>query len=141
MDFTGILTPGLKGELSELVDDTNTAASWGSGGLPVYSTPCVIALIEGACFYAAGALLPPGWSTVGTEVNISHLAPSPRGRTVRAFGELIESDGRRLVFKVEAYDEIDGKQNQLIARGTHGRFIVNDEKFMAKAENARAPTG
>jgi predicted thioesterase len=139
MDFTEILTPGLKGELSGVVDDTNTASSWGSGGLPVYSTPCLVALLEGACFYAAEALLPPGWSTVGTEVNISHLAPTPRGRTVRAFGELIENDGRRLVFKIEVYDEIDGKRNQLIARGTHGRFIINTEKFMARAENSKEP--
>jgi predicted thioesterase len=135
MDFTEILKPGLKGELSQIVDDTNTASFWGSGGLPVYSTPCLVALLEGACFFTVGALLPEGWSTVGTEVAISHLAPSPRGRTIRAFGELLEVDGRRLVFKVEAYDEIDGKRNQLIAQGTHGRFIVNNERFMAKAEN------
>jgi predicted thioesterase len=137
MDFTETLKLGLRGELSALVDDTNTAASWGSGGLPVYSTPCLVALLEGACFLAAKELLPPGWSTVGTEVNISHLAPSPRGRTARAFGELLENDGRRLVFKIEVYDEIDGKRNQLIARGTHGRFIVNDEKFMVKAEDRK----
>ncbi|MDR1429030.1 MAG: thioesterase family protein [Spirochaetaceae bacterium] len=135
MDFTEILKLGLRGELSSVVDDSNTAASWGSGGLPIYSTPCVVALLEGACFCAAKDLLPEGWSTVGTEVNISHRAPSPRGRTVRAFGELIENNGRHLVFKVEVYDEIDGKRNQLIADGTHGRFIINNRKFLDKAEN------
>lgn len=137
MDFTEILKPGLRGESSTVVDDTNTAASWGSGGLPVYSTPCVVALLENACFRATKVLLPEGWSTVGTEVNISHLAPSPRGRTVRAFGELLENNGRRLVFKVQVYDEIDGKQNQLIAEGTHGRFIINNKKFLDKAEGKR----
>ncbi|MDR1177357.1 MAG: thioesterase family protein [Spirochaetaceae bacterium] len=137
MDFTEILKPGLRGESSTVVDDTNTAASWGSGGLPVYATPCVVALLENACFRATKALLPEGWSTVGTEVNIRHLAPSPRGRTVRALGELFENDGRRLVFKVQVYDEIDGKQNQLIAEGTHGRFIINNKKFLDKAEGKR----
>jgi predicted thioesterase len=139
MDFTEILKPGIRGESSAVVDDANTASFWGSGELPVYSTPCLVALLEGACLYAVSKLLPEGWSTVGTEVNISHLAPSPRGRTVRAFGELLEVDRRRLVFKVEVYDEIDGKRNQLIARGTHGRFIINREKFLAKAESPPAP--
>jgi predicted thioesterase len=137
MDFTEILKPGLKGEMAEIVDDANTAESWGSGGLRIYSTPCMVALFEGACVRASKPLLPQGWSTVGTELNVKHLAPTPPGHTVRAFCELLENNGRRLVFKVDVYDEIDGSQNQLIGSGTHVRFIVNNEKFLAKAGQKR----
>jgi predicted thioesterase len=128
MDFSEILTPGLKGERSETVTDKNTAAAWGSGGLPVYATPAMAALMEGAALSASDPLLPEGWSTVGTELAIKHLSASPPGMKIRAEAELLSLDGRTLVFRVEAFDEA-GK----IGEGTHGRFIVEEERFLKKA--------
>jgi predicted thioesterase len=132
MDFTNLLTPGMKGELHETVTSDNTAESWGSGGLPVYATPSMIALMEGASVVAADSSLPAGFSTVGTEVNVKHLAATPPGLTVRAAGELLEINGRRLLFRVEAWDDA-GK----IGEGTHERFIVENEKFLKKTQGKK----
>jgi predicted thioesterase len=123
-----ILKAGLKCEQRETVTGENTAQAWGSGGLPVYATPAMAALMEKAAAAAVAPGLPEGFSTVGTELNIKHLAATPPGTTVRAMGELIETKGRRLLFKVEAFDEA-GK----IGEGTHSRFIVENEPFIQKA--------
>jgi predicted thioesterase len=128
MDFSEILKPGLKGEKSETVTDKNTAAAWGSGGLPVYATPAMTALMEGAALSASDPLLPEGWSTVGTELAVKHLSASPPGMTIRAEAELLSLDGRALIFRVEAFDNA-GK----IGEGTHGRFIVENGRFLKKA--------
>ena len=136
MDFSTLLQPGLKAEKIEAVNEKNTAQAWGSGGLPVYATPAMVALMEGAALAAVQPLLPPGWSSVGTALDIKHISPTPQGLNVRAAAELLETDGRRLVFKVEAFDEA-GR----IGEGTHSRFIIEDEKFMTKAEGrAEAPS-
>jgi predicted thioesterase len=131
-DFKTLLIPGMKGEKTETVTADNTASSWGSGGLDVYATPAMIALMEEACVAAADKALPVGFSTVGTELNIRHLSATPPGMTVRAVGELFEIDGRRLIFKVEAFDGA-GR----IGEGTHGRFIIENEKFLKKTEEKR----
>jgi predicted thioesterase len=127
MDFP-LLKPGYHAEFSETVDETNTAVAWGSGGLEVYATPAMIALMEHAAAAAVQNLLPAGCSTVGTEINVKHLAASVRGRNVSAEADLVLVDGRRLEFHVAAYDE-GGK----IGEGSHSRFIVENEKFLAKA--------
>jgi predicted thioesterase len=132
MDFETILKPGLRGRKETLVSEQNTAKSYGSGGLEVYSTPDMIGLMEGACVEAADKLLPPGFSTVGTELNVRHLSASPLGLKVWAEVELLEIDGKALRFRVEAFDTA-GK----IGEGTHGRFIVENEKFLKKAEAKR----
>jgi predicted thioesterase len=128
MEFEALLKPGLAGEKTEAVTDGNTAASWGSGGLPVYATPAMIALMEGAAVNAVDKLLPSGWSTVGTEVTVRHLSATPAGLEVRAAAELLEIDGRRLRFRVEAFDDA-GK----IGEGRHDRFIIENEGFLKKA--------
>jgi predicted thioesterase len=130
MDFESLLQPGIRGEKQDTVTDKNTARSYGSGGLAVYGTPSMVALMEGACVEAADKLLPPGFSTVGTELNIKHIAATPLGMTVRAAGELTHIDGRALIFRVEAFD---GKGK--IGEGVHGRFIIENEKFLKKAES------
>jgi predicted thioesterase len=132
MDFTDIVKPGLRGEKTETVSGRNTASAWGSGGLEVYATPSMAALMEGAAAAAVDHLLPEGWSTVGTELSIRHNAASPPGMTVRARGELLEIDRRRLVFRVEAWDEKGS-----IGSGTHERFIIHNEQFLKKAEERR----
>jgi predicted thioesterase len=127
MDFNTILPIGLKAEKIETVSNDNTAESWGSGGLPVYATPAMIALMEGAAAAAVQDKLPVGWSTVGTELNVKHLSASPVGAEIRAAGVLLEVDGRRLRFKVEAYDNAG-----IIGEGFHERFIVENARFLQK---------
>jgi predicted thioesterase len=132
MDFDTLFKPGLRGTKEESVTAENTACAWGSGGLEVYATPAMAALLEGACLNAVDPLLPPGYSTVGTELNVKHIAATPLGMRVRAEGELLEIDGRRLLFMVEVYDEA-GK----IGEGTHSRFIIENEKFLKKATDKK----
>jgi predicted thioesterase len=136
MDFGSFLKIGMAGERQDTVTDKNTARAYGSGGLAVYATPSMAALMEGACVAAVDPSLPGGFSTVGTELDIRHIAATPRGMQVRARGELLEIDGRALRFRVEAFDEA-GK----IGEGTHGRFIIEDEKFLRKAEDKKAAPG
>ena len=133
MDFSDILKPGLKDEKTDTVTEANIASFWGSGGLDVYATPAMIVLMEKAALFAVESFLPPGWSTVGTELNIKHISPTPPGMKVKARAELLSIDGRALLFKVEAFDET-GK----IGEGTHSRFIVETEKFLAKT-NSKLP--
>ncbi|NPV26938.1 MAG: thioesterase [Firmicutes bacterium] len=89
----------------------------------------MIGLMEGASIAAVDHLLPPGYSTVGISLNVQHTAATPVGLNVIARSELIEVDGRRLVFKVEAFDD-----REQVGRGTHERFIIQMDKFLKKAE-------
>lgn len=119
------LSPGLTGEAETVVVHENTAAAVGAGGVEVFGTPMMIALMENAAWKAVAEQLDPGYVTVGTVVNIRHLAATPLGQKVRASAELTEVDGRRLVFHVTAYDE-----KQKIGEGQHERFIVHLERFL-----------
>jgi fluoroacetyl-CoA thioesterase len=121
------LKVGMKGEASTLVVHENTAASVGAGGVEVFGTPMMIALMENACWGAVSRELDEGYVTVGTHVNVSHLAATPLGQQVRAIAELMEIDGRRLVFNVEAYDE-----KRKIGEGQHERVVVNLERFLKR---------
>ncbi len=121
------LKPGMTGEATTVVVPENTAARVGAGGVEVFATPMMIALMEQAAWQSVANDLDPGYVTVGTLVNVRHLAATPLGQRVRAMAELSEIEGRRLVFKVEAYDE-----KQKIGEGQHERFIVNLERFMKK---------
>ena len=120
---------GIKGLAELLTTHEHSASSAGSGALEVFSTPSMIALMEKAALDSVQPYLEEGHSTVGTRVEVSHLAASPIGMTVRAESELIEIDRKRLVFKVEAY-----AGDKLIGEGLHTRFIINAAKFMAKTE-------
>jgi predicted thioesterase len=128
MQFDNI-NPGIGAEKTVTVDNENTAESWGSGGLPVFATPSMIALMEFTALSVVEPFLPEGCSTVGTEINVRHLAASPVGMKITCKAELVEADRRRLVFRVEAFDEA-GK----IGEGTHGRFIIENERFMKKIQ-------
>ena len=121
------LEPGLTGESTTTVVHENTAAYVGAGGVEVFATPMMIALMEQAAWQSVANNLDPGYVTVGTSVNVRHLAATPIGQRVRAIAELMQIDGRRLVFNVEAYDE-----NQKIGEGQHERFIVNLDRFLKK---------
>ena len=121
------LNIGLTGEATTLVVYENTAAAVGAGGVEVFGTPMMIALMENAAWRAVAEHLDEGYVTVGTLVNVKHLAATPLGQHVRASAELVEIDRRRLVFKIEAYDE-----KQKIGAGYHERFIVQLEHFLQK---------
>ncbi len=123
-----MLQTGIKGEAHTIVSNANTAATHASGALPVFSTPAMIGLMEQAANDCVYAHLEEGQGTVGTKLDIKHLAATPLGMKVRAECELIEIDRRRLVFAVYAYDE-----KEKIGEGTHERFVIDNEKFMAKA--------
>jgi len=120
---------GLKGRAETLVVESNTAAAVGSGLVPVFATPYMIALMENSAVNAVTDHLEPGQGTVGTHLNVSHEAATPIGMKVWAEALLTEVDGKRLVFEVTAYDDAG-----VIGRGSHERFIINTEKFMAKCE-------
>ena len=122
------LAPGLVGELTASVDHSMLARSIGSGGLDVFSTPSLIALMEHAARNAVEHLLPADQLTVGVRVDVRHLAATPLGAPVSARAELIEVAGRRLVFRVEAFDP-----QEIIGEGTHGRAIVDPARLLARA--------
>lgn len=105
----------------------NTALALGSGSLEVFATPAMTALMENAAMNAVAASLPEGSTTVGTKLDIAHTRATAQGETVTAEARLVEVDGRRLVFEVEARDSMG-----TIGRGMHERFVVDREKFMAK---------
>ncbi|MCL5780508.1 MAG: thioesterase family protein [Firmicutes bacterium] len=124
------LKVGLTHETSITVADSNTAIAYGSGGVRVFATPAMIGLMEKAALELADQCLPEGQTTVGTLVNVKHTAATPVGMKVVARAELIEIDGKRLVFKVDAADEAGP-----IGSGTHERFIIHLEKFLQKVES------
>jgi fluoroacetyl-CoA thioesterase len=97
----------------------------------VFATGYMVGLIEWTCIQALNPFLDwPEEQTVGTHINVSHIAATPPGLEVTAKVRLVEVDGRRLVFEVEAHDGID-----LIARGKHERFVINEDKFNRKMKS------
>lgn len=127
-----MLQPGIKGEQSVVVAENITARVMGSGTLNVYATPAMIALIEKTAMLSVQPELEEGWGSVGTALNVQHLASTPVGMTVTAKTQLVEVDRRRLVFEAEVYDEAG-----LVGKGTHERFLVENEKFQAKTDAKR----
>ncbi|MBC7235382.1 MAG: thioesterase family protein [Chloroflexi bacterium] len=119
---------GATGEQELIVTEEHSAVRWGSGGVDVLSTPQMIALMESAAVAAVDPYLEEGWRTVGIHLDVAHLAATPMGSRVTARAELIAIEGRKLTFRVEAFDEA-GK----IGEGTHQRFLVDVERFMNKA--------
>ena len=127
-----MLKCGLKGKQERLVTTELTAASYGSGALEVFATPAMIALLEETAWKSVAPHLDPGCSTVGTKVNVSHLAATPLGMHVWCESELVEIDRRRLVFQIAVYDEAG-----LIGEGTHERFVVENERFLKKVQEQK----
>lgn len=120
---------GMKGRAETVVVPENTAEAVGSGLVPVFATPCMIALMENA---AASAILPclePDEGSVGIRLDVSHDAATPVGMRVWAQAQVTAVEGRRIIFDVTAFDEAGE-----IGRGTHERFVINRPKFLAKAQ-------
>jgi fluoroacetyl-CoA thioesterase len=124
------IEPGLVGEFTTVVKESDTAAAVAGGSLPpVLSTPRVVSLLETTAHSAIEPFLPEGQSSVGVSINIRHTAATPVGMQVRFRMELLEVDGRRLRFKVEAWDEVEQ-----FANGEHERFIIDTGRFTEKLE-------
>lgn len=124
-----MLTTGIKGCLKITVTNEKTAKTLGSGELNVFATPAMIALIEETAWRSVSEQLEDGMGTVGTNLNIAHLAPTPVGMEVTCETTLTQIDRRKLVFDVIVKDE-----KSEIGRGTHERFIVDNVKFQKKAD-------
>ena len=118
------ILPGMTGRAEVTVTRDLTVGAHVEGMPPVYATPMMIMLMEVASGSSVRGHLPPGWVTVGSEVNIRHLAPTPVGRTVVATARVLEVEGRSVLFAVEAHD---GERK--IGEGTHRRGAVNLESF------------
>lgn len=129
-----MLQTGIKGNSCVLVSEENTAKTIESGTMNVFATPAMIALMEKTSWQSIVPYLEPGQGSVGIRMNVSHDAPTPIGMTVYCESELVEIDGRRLVFTVVARDDKD-----VIGKGTHERFLVQEESFFEKATAKIAP--
>lgn len=123
------LAPGLTAEIKHTVTDADTASKWGSGLVPVFSTPALVGLMESAAVAALAGHLPPGQTTVGARIDVRHLAATPVGMQVRAHAELTTVEGRKLVFKLQAWDEVE-----LIGEASHERFVVDEARFMGRIQ-------
>lgn len=118
---------GLKYESQTVVSSGNTALTLGSGDMAVFATPAMVALMENAAMLAVKDSLPEGSTTVGVEMQTSHVKASALGAKVTASATLVEVDGRRLTFDVKAWDE-----KGVIGEGRHVRFVVDRERFLSK---------
>ena len=123
------VTVGSKGRSESVVTEHNTACAVGSGLVPVFATPYMVALMENAAVNAVQAGLNEGEGTVGTHLDVSHDAATPVGMKVWAEAELTAVEGKKLTFTVRAFDEAGP-----IGGGTHERFIITVDRFLAKAE-------
>jgi fluoroacetyl-CoA thioesterase len=121
------LKTGITYTAEQKVEPKDTAAQYGSGLVEVFATPAMIALMENAALKTVLPYLGEEHNTVGFEINVRHLKPTPVGMHVECTATLTEVDGKKLVFKVEAKDE-----EGIIGEGTHIRYIINSKRFMEK---------
>ena len=121
---------GLTGRCESLVTEQNTAAAVGSGTLPVFATPMMVALMEGAAVDALQGHLEDGQGSVGTAMDITHDAATPVGMKVTAEAEVTAIEGRRITFTVSAYDN-----EEQIGAGTHERAIIWTSKFLDRVQS------
>ena len=123
------LKTGIKNKKEMTVTREVCADAWGSGGLAVFATPAMIALMENTAWESVEPCMDEGYSTVGMHLDVSHISASPVGAHITCESELVDVDGRRLVFHVTAFDDAGP-----IGEGTHERFIINVWKFMVRTE-------
>ena len=124
---------GMKGRAETVVTQDNTARAAGSGLVPVFATPWMIALMENAAVGAVQAALAPDEGTVGTRLDVTHDAATPIGMRVWAEAEVTAVEGRKLTFAVSSWDEAG-----MIGGGTHERFIIKPERFLAKTQSKKS---
>ena len=132
-EVPGVLRTGIRGRSEDTVTPEKTASHMGSGGLEVYATPRMTCMMEYTAWASVEPYMEEGKGTVGTRLDVSHVAASPVGASIRYESELTGIDRRRLIFRVEAYDD-----SGLIGEGTHERFIIDNRKFMDKVSEKSA---
>ena len=125
-----MLEIGMKGKAQTIVTENNTAKAFCSGALDVFATPAMLALMEETCWKMIQPELGEGEGSVGTKADMSHDRASAIGHTITCEATLTEIDRRRLVFEVTCFDG-----DNIIGKGTHERFIINNERFMKKTNN------
>lgn len=125
-----MIEPGLQATVAETVTEEMTAQRIGSGDVPVLGTPAVLALVEAAAVAAVADHLEPGGTTVGSSVELEHVAPTEVGVEVAATAVLREVDGRRLRFAFQVGDPAGP-----VARGTHDRVLVDRARFLESARD------
>lgn len=130
MEFN--LKVGMIGEVEKIVTEKDTAAEFGSGEVMVFATPMMIGVMENASLEAVDKHLPKDYATVGTHLDVKHTAATPVGMKVTAKAELIAVNGKKLKFKVEAFDE-----KEKIGEGYHSRYIINVPKFIEGSKNKK----
>lgn len=130
------LHPGMSGSAELLVGEEHTAPRIGSGKVRVLATPVMINLIEAAALAAVEHLLPAGYQSLGTHLDVHHVAATPVGMRVRATAIVETFSGRTVVFRVQAHDE-----KELIGHGTHERVVVNVAKFDQRVQRKLAQEG
>ena len=130
----GALKPGMTGRAELLVGEEHTAPRVGSGKVHVLATPVMINLIEAAALDAVERLLPPGYQSLGTLLQVRHIAATPVGMRVNAKVEVTSVEGRTIFFGVKVFDE-----RELIGDGTHERVVVNVAKFDARVQHKLDP--
>lgn len=121
------ITRGLRGEASVIVNETNTASKLGSGSVPVFGTPALVALMERAAINALRPHLDEGQDSVGVSVNVKHLAATPMGKRVRAEAEVTAVEGKKITFAVRAFDS-----QEKVGEGVHERVLIDREAFIWK---------
>jgi predicted thioesterase len=127
--MTNSLKPGLKGQIQKTVEEQHTATHIGSGKVPVLATPAMIGFMEWAATETVQPYLLEGFTTVGTHVDVRHLAPTPVGMKVTFQAELIRAEGRTLTFRVTALDE-----KEKVGEGTHQRTIIDVARFQSRVQ-------
>ncbi|MFB3852392.1 MAG: thioesterase family protein [Vicinamibacterales bacterium] len=126
------LEPGLRGTASCTVTPDQTAVAYGSGSVPVYATPAMVALMERASVAALSEALPAHQTSVGVRLEVSHLAATPPGETVRAEAVVTAVDGRKITFTIEAFDS-----TERIGEAVHERAIVSRDRFLERVQAKR----
>lgn len=127
------LRAGDVGEATLTVLDSHTAQAQHSGSVPVLATPVMVALMEEAAVNAIAAALPPGKTSVGTHLDVRHLAATPVGVAVRAQARVTLVDNKRITFRVLAWDAVEQ-----IGEGSHERMLVDEEKFLSRTAGKAA---
>lgn len=133
MDFAEIIHPGMSREDSFEISMENSAIHLGSGSSRVLATPWMIAFMERVSHRLLTCCLPEGTSSVGTHLDVRHLAPTPVGATIRVRAEVLSVDGMRVNFSIEAWDNLEK-----IGEGKHERVVIDEARFLRRVEKKKA---
>lgn len=123
---------GMRTRWQRTVDGEMTADRWGNKGVSVLATPTLVGLLEMTCVRAIQDQLEPGWSTVGTHIDLRHLKATPVGDTLTLEAEVTEVDGRRVTFKIRAEDT-----GGVAGEGIHERVLIDLERFLQRVRTTQ----